>query len=110
MKAIRRYFSGIRRMMYPLSALVILVISDGVLTNVLVSDGLAREANPFLVPLVGAGSFLALKVAGALFCALLLWDIYRRQPRMALVGTYCIAAAYGGIVVWNLSMLLTAQA
>ena len=109
MKAVRNYFSGIRRMMYPLAMLVILVVGDGVVTNALLRDGLAREGNPLLVPVVGDGSFLVLKLAGALFCALVLWDIYRHRPRMAMVSTSCLVVAYAGIVLWNVSLFLTGQ-
>ena len=110
MKAVRNYFAGIRRMAYPLAALVFLVIADGVVTNVVLGNGVGREANPFLVSLVGDGSFLALKTVGALFCALLLWDIYRRRPRMAIVSTSCLATAYAAIVCWNVTLLLIGQA
>ena len=110
MKVIRDYFSGIRKMIYPLSVLVILVIADGVITNVLVNSGVAREGNPLLVPLVGGGSFLALKAAGALFCSFILWDIYRQQPKMATIGTSCLMVAYAGIVLWNSGLLLTSLA
>jgi len=109
MKALRDYFAGIRRMILPLAVLVLLVVADGVVTNVLVNSGIAHEGNPLLVSLVGDGSFLALKAVGALFCALLLWDISRHRPRMAIVSTSCLAVAYAGIVSWNVTVLLVGQ-
>lgn len=96
-------------MMYPLASLILLVVLDGVITNVVVDGGLAREGNPFLVPLVGGGSFLVLKALGALFCALVLWDIYRHRPKMALTSTSCLVVAYTGIVFWNLAVFFTGQ-
>ena len=109
MRVIRNYFSGIRRMLYPLSVLVILVVADGVVTNILVNSGVAREANLFMVPLVGGSSFLLIKAAGALFCSFVLWDIYRHQPKIARIGTSCLVVAYAGIVIWNLGLLLASQ-
>ena len=94
MKAVKSYFAGIRRMAYPLAALVSLVIADGVVTNVVLGNGVGREANPFLVSLAGDGSFLVLKAVGALFCAFLLWDIYRRRPRMAIISTSTRSSRY----------------
>ncbi len=91
-------------MKYILGLLVALVIADGFLTQFLISDGLAREGNPFLQPIVGDVGFLALKVAGALLCAIILWDIYRRYRKVALIATSCFVVVYAGIIVWNLSI------
>ena len=93
-------------MKYLLGLLILFNISDGVLTHFLVELGLAREGNPFLLPLVGEPGFMALKVAGVLLCALILWDIYRRRPRLALMSTSCFVLGYGVIVLWNMSLLL----
>ena len=93
-------------MRYLLSLLVIFVVLDGVLTQFLITNGNAREGNPFLQPLVGNAGFIALKVAGALLCAFILWDIYRRFPKVALIATWCFVAAYGAIVLWNSSLFL----
>jgi len=103
-KAITSYFGGIRRMRDLLATLVILVISDGVITQFLIRGGLAREGNPLLEPLVGTGGFLVVKVAGALICALIMWDIYRQWPKLALTSCSCLVVAYAGIVLWNLSI------
>jgi hypothetical protein len=87
-----------------LAALVALVISDGLITQLLIKGGLAREGNPFLAPFVGAGGFLVLKVVGAIICALIMWDIYRHWPKLAVMSSYCLVVAYAGIVFWNLSL------
>ena len=91
-------------MKYLLSLLVIFVVGDGFITNFLVGNGIAREGNPFLVPLVGETGFIVLKVAGALLCALILWDVSRRYRRLALVVTSFCVLAYATIVLWNLSL------
>ena len=91
-------------MKYLLGLLITFEILDGVLTHFLVTDGLAREGNPFLMPLVGETNFLILKVVGVLLCALILWDIHKKFPRIALTTTACFVILYFGIVIWNFSL------
>ena len=93
-------------MKYLLGLLVLFVITDGLLTHFLITDGIAREGNPFLQPIVGKTGFIVLKVVGAFLCALILWDIYRRYPRVALISTSFFVVCYVAIVLWNLSLAL----
>jgi len=95
-------------MKYLIGLLILFEISDGLLTHFLVRDGLAREINPFLLPLVGDAGFMILKVVGVLICAIILWDIYKRYPRVALISTSCFVVFYGVIVLWNLSLFAMA--
>ncbi len=95
-------------MKYLLGLLVTFGISDGLLTYFLVKNGVAREGNPFLVPLVGETGFLILKAFGMLLCAAILWDIHRRSARLSLIVTWCAVIFYGSIVLWNLSLLAMA--
>lgn len=96
-------------MKYVLAVLVVLVVADGVITNVLVGGGLAREGNPFIRGLVGGNYFLAIKAAGALVCAFILWDIHKHWPRLALGSTICFTIVYAMVVLWN-SFLYLVQA
>jgi hypothetical protein len=107
MKTVKRYFTGMRRMWYLLAALFILVVSDGLISHFLITGGFAREGNPFLVPLVGEGNFLILKVVGGLICVFILWDIYKQRPKMALISSSCLIALYTGIVLWNIYIFFT---
>jgi hypothetical protein len=90
-----------------LGLLVSFVIADGFLTHFLITGGIATEGNPFLQPIVGDAGFIFLKIAGALLCAVILWDIYRRYPRVALFSTSCFVVIYAGIVLWNIGVALT---
>ena len=99
-----------RRIGYLLSALVVLVIADGLITQFLIRTGLGRESNPFLKDIVGESIFLPLKVLGAVLCAFILWDIHKRWPKLALVATSCFVALYSGIVLWNTAVFLIARA
>ena len=95
-----------RLMLILLCLLVVFVITDGLLTHFLVTYGIACEGNPFLQGIVGEAGFITLKVVGALLCALILWDVYRRFPRLAIVCTSCFVVGYWMIVLWNLSLAL----
>lgn len=61
-----------------------------------------------MIPLVGETTFLILKVVGVLLCAFILWDIYKRYPRLALIATSVFVVFYGGIVLWNSSLFFVA--
>ncbi len=97
-----------KKIIYLLLILVCLVVLDGVLTEYLIDGGNASEANPFLEELVGEPTFMILKVAGALFCALVLFDIHRRFPKTAMVTTWIAVGGYFAIVVWNTSLIFLA--
>ena len=109
LKTIKSYFAGIHRMRYLLGALIALVVSDGVISHFLVTHGLGREGNPFLQILIGKEIFLVIKVVGALLCALILWDIYKRRPKLALISSLCFVVLYAGIVLWNLRLFFITQ-
>jgi intracellular septation protein A len=93
-------------MIYLLSLLAFFIISDGLLTHALVGDGL-REGNPLLVPLVAQGNLMVLKLVGTVVCIIILWDLYRRFPKLALITTSCFVVAYGVIVLWNFGLFLS---
>ncbi len=107
-KVLKALLSGKRKITYLLSALVFLVILDGMMTEFLVGKGAAREANPLLQPLVGDVGFMILKVVGALLCALILWDVHRRFPRVGLIASYIAVTGYAVIVLWNTTLILLA--
>jgi len=91
-------------MKYLLGLLAGFTIADGLLTYFLIRYGLAREGNPFLVPIVGEDNFMVLKVVGTILCVIILWDIYKRFPKLALISTSFFVVAYGVIVIWNFGL------
>ena len=93
-------------MNYLLGSLVLLNVADGVISYFLVELGKGSEANPFLRHIIGEPGFMVIKVVGVLLCALILWDIHRRYPKLALVSTSCFVAVYAAIVLWNSSLFL----
>ena len=97
---------GSRGLKYLLGLLILLNIVDGIMTHFLTQADIGREGNPFLVEMVGETGFMIIKVVGVFVCALILWDIYRRHPRLALVSTWCFIIGYTSIVIWNLSLFL----
>jgi len=101
LEAIRSYFSGEYKMRLLVGIIIPLVTVDGIISNFLVNQGLGVEANPFIRSLVGAESFLIAKLVVAILAALLLWDIYKRNPRLTFIITLCIVLGYTVIVYWN---------
>ena len=97
--------TGKRKMMYLLIVLVSFVVLDGLLTEYLMDGGRVKEANPFLEPMVGQTGFMILKAVGALLVAVILWDIYRRFPRVAVIAAWIAVVGYLGIVLWNTSLV-----
>jgi hypothetical protein len=79
---------------------------DAVITRWAVSGGLVREANPLLANAATTWGYVALKVAGAVACALLLWLLSRRFPRIASVSAASVTAFYGFVIVWNAAAIL----
>jgi hypothetical protein len=98
--------AGHKKIMYLLITLVSFVVLDGLLTEYLVPGGKVREANPFLEPLVGQTGFMIIKTVGALLCAFILWDVYRRFPRIGMIAAWIAVFGYGVIVIWNTSLIL----
>ncbi len=83
-----------------------MVIADGVLTNLLIQNGLGVEANPFLVDIAGSSSLIIIKCLGVAVAVIILWDIYRRSPRLSFWASSVFLLAYICIVGWNLRLLL----
>lgn len=102
MKTLKRSFAAIWRMEYLLGVLVGLCVLDGLISHYLVINGFGREGNPILKGLVGDWKFLVVKSLGGLLCALLLWDVYKRWSKLAIVSTSCLVVLLAGIVFWNL--------
>ena len=92
-----------------LGAMFALVVADGLITNFIMTHGVGREWNPLLQAFVGGENFLQIKVAGAFLSALVLWNIYKKRPQMAMISTLCIAVLYTGLLYWNLGVFLVAQ-
>ena len=100
--------SSRKKIIYLLIILVCLVVLDGLITEYLIDGGIASEANPFLETLVGEPAFLILKAVGALICAFILFDVYRRFPKTAVVATWIAVVGYFAIVLWNVSLIFLA--
>ena len=95
-----------KKMWYLLAAMVAFMITDGLLTQFLVPRGAFREANTFIEPMVGKPGFMILKIVGALICAVLLWDVHRRFPKVGLIATWIAVVGCAAIVLWNASLML----
>ena len=94
------------KLKYLLGLLVALNIADVFLSQRLIEAGIGTEGNPFLHWIVGQSNFTLFKVAGVVLAAILLWDIYRRYPRLATITTSVSILFYSAILFWNSSLFL----
>jgi hypothetical protein len=85
--------------------LVILETADGLLTYSSVAKNVVREANPLLQNMAGTGNFLLMKISGAILCALLLWMVHKRFPKISLIAASGILVFYLAVFTWNLTIL-----
>ena len=89
-------------MRYILYVLFGLIVADGILSDFLVSYNLGWEWNPLLKNTIGSDQFMLIKVCGALLVILLLWNIYRKRPGVAVISSLCSLVFYIAIIYWNL--------
>ena len=93
------------QMRFILYVLFGLIVADGILSDFLVSYNLGWEWNPLLKSMIGSDQFMLVKVCGALLVILLMWNIYRKLPGVAVVSSLCSLVFYTAIIYWNLFAL-----
>jgi hypothetical protein len=108
MTDIKNAFSR-RQFICLLVVLVALVVSDGLISQFLVRGGLGSEGNPLLLNWVTEPNFLSIKIAGALICALILWDIYKHWSKIAIIAGSVFVMLYTGILFWNITVFFISQ-
>ena len=91
----------IRNLMLLWGALFSLVVTDGIITQYLITHGIAWELNPFLASFIDENMFLLIKAIGVLLAITILWDISKRNYRIALVTSSLFVMFYTLVVMWN---------
>ena len=109
LKVPERFSVKSRTTRFMLYTLFGLIVSDGLVTQFLVTNGHASEVNPFLQAWVGQDLFLAIKISGAFLVTLLLWIKYNARPKLIYRITAVFLAFYTSIVFWNLFVGLISQ-
>ena len=97
-----------RHLAFALLLMAQLQLWDGVITQVFVGNGIARELNPLMMNSINQGSFLIIKIIGLLLCVLFLWLVGRKFPRLATSIAAVIAVFYTAILSWNFITVFTA--
>jgi putative copper export protein len=98
----RAWKNPLRRKHLILSVVLLcLAWADSVISGFIVKNGYASEANPLLREHVTDSNFGIIKIIGTLLALMILWDVSRRYPRLALVFIQVFAALYTMIVWWN---------
>ena len=82
--------------------LFIFVVADGLITNYLVNNNLAREANYLLSDFAGTSSLIVMKIVGGLVVILIMWHISKKRYTVAKVASSLFVVSYGLIVSWNI--------
>ena len=85
--------------------LVVMESADGILTYSATGKGLVIEANPLLKNITGTSDFLLMKILAGFGCALLLWLMRQRFPKISFITTCSILIFYGIIFMWNIIIL-----
>ncbi|MFC2060671.1 DUF5658 family protein [Chloroflexota bacterium] len=109
-KAFKNYCAGNHQLRLLIGTLIALVVSDGLISRFLVTQGFGLEGNLLLQTWVIEEKFLVIKLVGALFAALVLWDIHKLNCRLAFISTLCLVISYTLIVFWNISIFLSVAA
>ena len=88
-----------------LAATLVLNLVDGILTLLLVSAGVAEEANPVMAAALQCGPavFMALKLGIVSAGILTLWQ--HRSHRMAHAGAVAVFVAYVAVMGWHLQSI-----
>lgn len=91
----------IRNLMLLWGVLFSLVVTDGIITQYLITNGIAWELNPFLASFIDDNTFILAKAIGVILAISILWDISKRNYRIALATSSIFVILYSLIVVWN---------
>ena len=95
-----------RTVRYVLYVLFGIIVTDGLISQFLVTGGYGSEGNPLLTTLVGRESFLGIKVSGAFLATSLLWIKYNSKPRLVYTIAVIALILYTILVYWNLFIFL----
>lgn len=90
-----------RNLMLLWGALFSLVVTDGIITQYLITNGIAWELNPFLASFIDNNTFVLAKALGVLLAISILWDISKRNYRIALTVSSFFVMFYTLVVFWN---------
>lgn len=91
----------IRNLMLLWGALFSLVVTDGIVTQYLITHGIAWELNPFLSHFIDDNTFILAKAVGVFLAISILWDISKRNYRIALATSSFFVMFYTLVVLWN---------
>lgn len=91
------------RIYWLLASIVALEVLDALTTYFLLHSGRGTEGNPILGVLPGDAKFTAVKAIAGVLCSLLLYDVYKRHPRIGLISTSLVTFGLLLIVLWNVT-------
>jgi hypothetical protein len=91
-----------RKVRLTLYVLFATIVTDGLITQFLVTNGFGLELNPLMQSLVGQELFLPIKISGGFLATSFLWIKYNAAPKRVYTVIVVALAVYTVIVYWNL--------
>jgi len=88
-----------------LALVTIFQLWDGIMTHVLVKNGVVGEYNTLVYGLIINGQFLLIKIISPIIISLVLFSIYRYFPRLVLTTATIITGFYSAVLLWNFYVL-----
>ena len=82
--------------------LVVLVVTDGIITRFIIKNRLGTEANPLLQEWVQSDMLLIVKLAGSVLAALILWRLYLKSHKIVWILTSFFVVLYSILIIWNI--------
>ncbi len=83
-----------------------LEIIDGMVTYWAVNRGLISEGNHLIAQMAGSWNFVVIKVIGAILSGFILLKLSEHFPKITTAAAVSIALLYGGVLVWNSSIII----
>ena len=95
-----------KRIEYLLGSLLALVVSDGIISQFMIEEGVGREGNPLLKTIATDSDFLIIKMCGAILSVIILWNMAKRKPTLVLRSSAIFVLIYTAILFWNISLYI----
>jgi len=94
-----------RRFEYLVVVLMLLMVTDGLVSQLLIADGPGWESSSLPRGAIVGGSLCPATVAAAVMAGSILWNTFLTRPKAALLGAASCVLLYTGIIYWNLGFL-----
>jgi hypothetical protein len=85
-----------------LAVMVALVVTDGLITRLVIKNNLGQEANPFLKTWVQNDALLVVKLVGSAFAAAIILHLYSLNHKLGWIMSLIFVSSYSLLIIWNI--------